>query len=79
MTEIAERVMKNATTYGAKHGHKYAYSRSPYGQHRPNCHHNYPCSVHVDKKKELILDVTVNLMKEKGQNNGRLPGRGSAL
>ena len=49
VTEIVERVMKNATTYGAKRGHKY--SRSPYGQRRPNCHHNYACSVYVDKKK----------------------------
>ena len=45
VSEIVQHVIKNATTYGAKHGHKY--SRPPYGQRRPTCHHNYPCSVYV--------------------------------
>ena len=56
--EIVQRVSKNATNYGAKHGHKY--SRPPYGQSRPNCHHNYPCSVYVSKKQTKTVIFKCN-------------------
>lgn len=58
VSEIVERVAKNASSYGAKHGH--TYSRPPYGQRRPNCHHNYPCSVYASKKQPKTVTFKCN-------------------
>ena len=43
MQELAARVINNTRTYGEKNGHDY--SRPPYGLKRPNCFHNYPCTI----------------------------------
>ena len=76
MNEIVRRVAKNATIYGAKHGHKY--SRPPYGQSRPNCHHNYPCSVFASKREPKTVNFKCNSEfneRKKDKDTGEYSGQ----